>query len=83
MRRSALLARSLAQRRKLGDVRAGDERALAASAQHDRSDLLVRVEPGDLFFQLLEERGRECIDRRVVDGDDGDGPVALAGDELH
>ena len=41
----------------------------------------VAVEPVDLGLELLEERCRERVHRRVVDRDERDGAVVLGGDE--
>ena len=72
----------LAQRRELLDVRSRDEGALAGADEHDRADAVVGVETVDLGFQLVEERRRERVHRRVVDRDDGDRAVLLGRDEV-
>ena len=80
-RRAPLVAACLAQRRELLDVGSGDERPLTRAAQDDRACLGVAVEPFDLGLELLDERCRERVHRRVVDRDERDGAVVLGGDE--
>ena len=72
----------LAQRRELRDVGARDERPLARADEHDRADAVVGVEAVDLCLELLEERRRERVHGRMVDRDDRDRAVELAGDVL-
>ena len=76
------ICRGLAQRRELLDVRPGDESSLARADEHDRTNAVVGVEAVDLGFELLEERRRERVHRRVVDRDDGDRAVELGRDEV-
>ena len=80
-RRASLVAAGLAQGRELLDVGAGDERALTGAAQDDRARLGVAVEPADLRLELLDERRRERVHRRVVDRDERDRALVLGGDE--
>ena len=83
-RRAALvrIRGGLAQRRELLDVRPRDEGSLARADEHDRTDAVVGVEAVDLGFELVEERRRERVHRRVVDRDDGDRAVLLGRDEV-
>jgi hypothetical protein len=64
------------------DVGAGDERLLALAAEHDRADLVVRVEPVVFLLELLEQLRGEGVHGRVVEGDDRDAPVGLDLDVL-
>jgi len=72
----------LPQGGELLDVRSGHECPLSRAGEHDRAHAVVVVEAVDLRLELLEERRRELVQRRVLDRDDGDVPVLLRGDEV-
>ena len=63
----------------LADVGAGDEGAAGAD-QHDGVDAGVGVERLRRVPERLAQRLGEGVDRRVVDGDDGDAALAVDGD---
>jgi len=64
-------------RRKLGDVGARRERALAA-AEHDRTDLPVAVELGERIDDAVHQLARQCVQLlRPVHQHDADTAVAL------
>ena len=82
--RRALLLRfrsRLPQGRELLDVRPGHECPLSRADEHDRAHAVVVVEAVDLRLELLEERRRELVHRRVLDRDDGDEAVLLGRDD--
>src|SRR6185503_2532450 len=75
--RRAALAGGLAERRELLDVGPRDERLLAGAAQDDRADAVVPVERVELRLELLQQRRRERVHRRVVDRDERRGLAPL------
>ena len=52
--------RRLSQRGELGDVSAGDERALSRALEHDRANSVVRIEAIDLRLELVEQSVRRA-----------------------
>lgn len=76
------LVADLGQRRRLGrlaelaDVGAGDEVG-ARARDHDGVHVGVVAQFGKGLLQALAHRGAQRVHRRVVQGDQGDGAVAL------
>ncbi len=71
-------ARSLRRLVELGDVGAGDKSAARAS-QHNRGDILVGIRTCEGIAKAEPYVVPQCIDRRIIDDDDGDVAVALHG----
>src|SRR5690606_21239049 len=70
--------RRLDRLRELADVGAGDEGAPGAG-DHHAGDLRIVLQPAKRVEQALAYMEAERIDRRVVDGQDGNAAVAALG----